>query len=154
MRLFKCCNLTNNKKRKKDAIPFLGLLEKFQKLVVVEKTTCFQTVRITLCASHYKISRIGNIIHYCYSFSKLHLYKPRRRDGVHLKVMQDRNITAKLLSGVGKVVATAGASQRLKNPNITSAFKKGRKEDLENYQPVSLTSVPLKGMEQVIREAI
>lgn len=136
MRLFKCCNLTSNKKEKDD-IPFLRLLEKFQKLVVVEMAICFQTVRIILCGSHYKVSRIGNIIYYCYSFSELHLYKPRRRDGTHQKVMQGRNITAKLFSSVGKVAATAGASQRLKNQNITSVFKQKLKEGGSGELPAS-----------------
>lgn len=117
-------------------------------------TTCFQTMRITVCGSHYKISRIGNIIYYRYSFSELHLYKPRRQDGMHLKVMQERDVIAKLLSSVGKVTAIAGVPQWLKKPNITPVFKKGRKEGLEKYQPVSLTSVPLKVKEQVIREAV
>lgn len=84
MRLFKCCNLNNDSNNNEDdnnnddddnnnnnKIQFLSLLEKFQKLVLIEMTTCFQTVRITVCGSHYKISRTGNIIYYCYSFSHL-----------------------------------------------------------------------------------
>ncbi|KAJ7408521.1 rna-directed dna polymerase from mobile element jockey-like [Pitangus sulphuratus] len=41
-----------------------------------------------------------------------------------------------------------------KKANVTLVFKKGKKEDPGNYQPVSLTSIPRKVMEQLILEAI
>ena len=41
-----------------------------------------------------------------------------------------------------------------KKPNVTAIFKKGEKSKAENYCPISLTSVPGKLMERLVRNAI
>ena len=41
-----------------------------------------------------------------------------------------------------------------KKANISAIFKKGEKKKTENYRPISLTSVPCKLMEKLVRDII
>jgi len=41
-----------------------------------------------------------------------------------------------------------------RKPNVTSVFKKGKKEDPGSYRPLRLTSIPRKVMEQLILDVI
>lgn len=52
-----------------------------------------------------------------------------------------------LFNTVKKLGQAGGIPSVWKKRNITFTFKKGRKEDLGNYRPISLTSVPAKIME-------
>lgn len=53
-----------------------------------------------------------------------------------------------------KSLAESKIPENWKEAHITAIFKKGVKSCPENYRPISLTSVPGKMMEKIIRDAI
>ncbi|KFQ28469.1 hypothetical protein N331_12821, partial [Merops nubicus] len=77
-------------------------------------------------------------------------------DWIHPRVLRElAEVLAKPLSIIYQQCWLTGEVRvdwRL--PNVTPIYKKGQKEDPENYRPVSLTTVPGKIMEQITYSAI
>ncbi|KFO59751.1 RNA-directed DNA polymerase from mobile element jockey, partial [Corvus brachyrhynchos] len=88
--------------------------------------------------------------------SHLDAHKPTGPDGIHPRVMRElAEELAKPLSTIyHQSWLTGEVPDDWKLANVMSIHKKGWKEHLGNYRPVSLTSVPSKVMEQIILSVI
>ncbi|KFP34454.1 RNA-directed DNA polymerase from mobile element jockey, partial [Colius striatus] len=84
------------------------------------------------------------------------VHKSTGADGMHLQVLRELvEVIAKPLSIVfSKLWRIGEVPEDWRKANVTPVFKKGKKEELSNYRPVSLTSIPAKVMEQLILDAV
>jgi len=88
--------------------------------------------------------------------SNLDAHKSMGPDGMHPRVWRElADVIAEPLSIIFAMSwRTELVPEDWRKANVTPIFKKGKKEDPENYRPVSLTSIPGRKMEQLILEVV
>ena len=77
-------------------------------------------------------------------------------DGIHPMLLQSTadNVAKPLADIFAASFAQGLVPSDWRKANISPIFKKGRKDNPNNYRPVSLTSVPCKVMESIVRDAV
>ena len=77
-------------------------------------------------------------------------------DGMHPRVLQQmaNTLDTPLAILFNKSIKDGILPEDWKCANLSSIFKKGSKLDAGNYRPVSLTSVPCKILESLIRDSV
>ncbi|GAB0179825.1 mitochondrial enolase superfamily member 1 [Grus japonensis] len=87
---------------------------------------------------------------------KLSIHKSMGPDGMHPQVLRElADVIARPLSIIFERSWRAGeVPEDWRKTNVTLVFKKGKKEDLGDYRPVSLTSIPGKMMEELIVDVV
>ncbi|CAM5088467.1 unnamed protein product [Eretmochelys imbricata] len=87
---------------------------------------------------------------------KLDVHKSMGPDALHLRVLKElADVIAEPLAIIFENSWRSGeVPDNWKKANVVPIFKKGKKDDPGNYRPGSLTSVPGKIMEHVLKESI
>ena len=77
-------------------------------------------------------------------------------DGIHAKVLKEcsENLAQPLYLIFRKSLDEGVVPDDWKQANVTPIYKKGKKIDPSNYRPISLTSVPCKVMERIVKNSI
>ena len=90
------------------------------------------------------------------AIDRLNSSKSQGPDNIHPKLLKEtQSIIKKPLQIIFEKSLSEGKTPKIwKNANVTAIFKKGEKSKAENYRPISLTSVPGKLMERLVRNAI
>ncbi|XP_063189358.1 uncharacterized protein LOC134514900 isoform X2 [Chroicocephalus ridibundus] len=83
---------------------------------------------------------------------QLDIHKSMGPDGMHPRVLRE---LVEVIAGPLSIIferswRTGEVPGDWRKANVTPVFKKGKKEELGNYSPVSLASIPGKMMEQLV----
>ena len=92
----------------------------------------------------------------CRKISKLKISSSSGPDGISSRFLADHKETMSTALSVlfTKSMESGVVPADWKTANVTPIFKKGSKSDPGNYRPISLTSIPCKIMESIMRDEV